>query len=104
VKNVARILEYHGQEVEVSGFAITMKPLTNVPIVKATIAYDCPKTGETAVLIINQALNFGNQLSHILLNPNQLRAYVIRVDDIPKHISKTSAHAIIIEKKNLIFL
>lgn len=98
VNNVVKILEYHGQEVEVSGFAITMKPLTNIPIVKAAIAYDCPKTGETVILIINQALYFGNQLSHILLNPNQLRAYDIRVD-IPRHLSKTSAHAIIIEQE-----
>jgi len=101
LNEVARVLEYSGQVVEVSGFANTMQPLSDIPIVKAAVAYDCPKTGETVILIINQGLYFGKQLSHILFNPNQLRAYNIKVNDIPKHFSSSSSHSIIIEEEKL---
>jgi hypothetical protein len=78
-----------------------MAPMTDIPIVKAALAYDIPDTGEVIILIINQALYFGDSLSHVLLNPNQMRSYNIKVDDIPRHLSKDSAHSIIIEEENL---
>ncbi len=58
VNNIARILEYTGQVAEVSGFSHALQTLEDIPIVKAAVAYDNPLTGETAVLIINQALYF----------------------------------------------
>jgi hypothetical protein len=48
----------------------SLEVLQDIPIVKAAVAYDDPNTGETYVIIINQALYFGEQLTHILLNPN----------------------------------
>jgi hypothetical protein len=78
-----------------------MAPMTDIPIVKAALAYDIPDTGKVIVLIINQALYFGDSLSHVLLNPNQMRSCNIKVDDIPRHLSKDSAHSIIIEEENL---
>jgi hypothetical protein len=68
----ARIIEYTGQTVKVSGFASSMNSIKNVPIVKAALAYDDPLTGETLILILNQTLYFGDDLPHVLLNPNQL--------------------------------
>jgi len=59
-----------GQVDEVSGFFNSLEVLQDIPIVKAAVAYDDPNTGETYVIIINQALYFGEQLTHILLNPN----------------------------------
>lgn len=102
VNNAARVLEYYGQVVQVSGFANSLQPLSDIPIVKAAIALDCHDTGETVILIINQALYFGDQLSHMLLNPNQLRANGIQVDDVPKHLSSSSSHSIIINEEKLI--
>jgi hypothetical protein len=63
VNNIAKILEYTYQVAEVSGFANSMK---------AALAYDHPDTGEVLILILNQALYFGDQLDQNLLNPNQL--------------------------------
>jgi len=98
--HVAKILEYHGQVAKVSGFLEAMESLKDVPIVKAAIAYDNPNTGESIVLIINQALYFGKDLSHILLNPNQMRANGLIVEDIPTHLSATSSHSIIIREED----
>jgi len=100
VNNVAKFLEYSGQVAQVSGFANSMTPIQDVPIVKAALAVDDPATGETTVIIINQALYFGDLLSHALLNPNQLRANDATVDDIPKHLSSKSMHSITINEEN----
>ncbi len=94
LNEVARILEYTGQVAEVSGFANSMQSIQDVPIVKAAVAYDDPITGETFVIIINQALYFGNQIDEILLNPNQIREYGHIVNDVPKHLGG-STHSII---------
>jgi hypothetical protein len=71
-----------------------MQSIQDVPIVKAAVAYDDPITGETFVIIINQALYFGNQIDEILLNPNQIREYGHIVNDVPKHLGG-STHSII---------
>lgn len=78
-----------------------MEALQDILIVKAALAYDDPNTGETFVFIINQALYFGDHFNHILLNHNQIRSYGVTVDAIPKHLSLSSSHAIIIKEENL---
>jgi hypothetical protein len=100
INNTARILEYTNQAAEVSGLANSMEPIQNIPIVKAALAYDHPETGEVIVLIINQALYFGEQLYQILLNPNQSHAYGNIVDDVPRQFGGAS-HASKIPDKNL---
>jgi len=102
VNDVAKVLEIHGQVAQVSGFSDTMSPLKDIPIVKAALAFDVPETGEVLILIINQALYFGKNLSHMLINPNQLRFNDVTVDDVPRHLSKTSTHSIMIKEENLI--
>ncbi len=72
VNNVARILSYTGKVAHVSAFSPQLEVMTDIPIVKAAVADDDAITGETYVLILNQALYFGDLLPHILLNPNQL--------------------------------
>jgi len=102
VNDTAYVLEYTGQVAEVAGFSSSIGSLSEVPIVKAVLAYDPPSTGETIILIINQALYFKNNIEHILLNPNQLRTYGLEVDDIPKHLSEgKSTHSIYIPDSNL---
>jgi hypothetical protein len=101
VNHVAKVLEIYGQVAQVPGFAESMTPLQDIPIVKAALAYDMPETGEVIVLIINQALYFGDALSNVLLNPNQLWLNNITVDDVPKHLSTKSTHSIIINEENL---
>ena len=65
VGSAARIIEYTGQTVEVSGFSTSMDSIKNVPIVKAALAYDDPSTGETLILVLNQTLYFGDHLPHV---------------------------------------
>jgi hypothetical protein len=100
VNHVAKVLEIYGQVAQVSGFAESMTPLQDIPIVKAALAYDMPETGEVIVLIINQALYFGDALSNVLLNPNQLQLNNITVDYVPKHLSTKLTHSIIINEEN----
>jgi hypothetical protein len=101
VNSVTKVLEYTGRTAEVSGFANSLAPLSNIPIVKATLAYDHPQTGEVILWVINQALYFGDQLDEVLLNPNQIRAYGNIVDDVPKIFGGTS-HSITIPDENIV--
>jgi hypothetical protein len=93
-------LEFTNQVAEVSGFANLLNPLRDIPIIKAALAYDHLDTGETIVLVINQALYFGDQLDDILIKPNQLRAFGNIVDGIPKHLGG-SIHLITIPEDSL---
>jgi hypothetical protein len=52
------------------------------------------ETGEVIVLVMNEALYFGDRLDHTLICPNQLRSFGIVVDDTPKQFSPTSTHSI----------
>ncbi|CAJ1965439.1 unnamed protein product [Cylindrotheca closterium] len=58
-------------------------PPTNVPIVSGATAYDCPQSGNTFILIFNEALYYGNRLDHSLINPNQVRKFGIPLWDNP---------------------
>jgi hypothetical protein len=90
VNNVAHILSYTGKMAHVSAFS------------PAAVAYYNAITGETYVLILNQAHYFGTSLPHIILNPNQLRANSIVVNDIPKHLSEgKSSHSIDFKEENI---
>jgi hypothetical protein len=53
-----------------------------------------PETSEAIVLVMNEALHFGNRLDHTLICPNQLRSFGIMVDDTPKQFSPKSTHSI----------
>ncbi len=62
-------------------------PMSDVPIVQVATDYDDPESGETFVLVVNQGLHLGEALENSLFLPNQLRAYGVVVDDIPKHLA-----------------
>ena len=50
---------------------------------------------------MHEALYFGDELEHSLLNPNQLRDHGIRVDDVPRQFEKTSTHSIYVPGHDL---
>jgi hypothetical protein len=54
-----------------------------VPVATVATAWDDPDTSQTFILIIHQALYFGSQLDHSLINPNQIRVTGIGVCDDP---------------------
>ena len=76
------ILQDTGRTVTVEGFDDTIGSLNDVPIVTAAVAYDCPATYKTYILIFHEAL-YVSELEPNLLNPFQLRHQGIVVNDVP---------------------
>ena len=69
--------------------------------VSGAMAYDCPRTGETYILMVHQSILSPNPMDHVLLCPQQMRDYDIRVNDEPKHMALTPTedmHAIVIPR------
>jgi hypothetical protein len=86
----ALILQYTSRECDVSPYSDSYEPIRNVPIVKGATAVTSKTTGETLILIFNEAIWMGDHLDHSLLNPNQLRHHGIVVQDNP--YDKTPLH------------
>ena len=82
-----------GMRAQVHPYSTEYKPLEAIIGTAATL-WDDPTDGQPYILIVNQALFFGSKVKTSLLNPNQLRANGLRVDDIPRQFEKTSTHAI----------
>jgi len=77
------ILNYTGQVCDVSPYRDDYAPVSDVPIVKAATRWQSSHTGQTYILIFNEALWMGDSLDHTLINPNQLRHYGTDVQDNP---------------------
>jgi hypothetical protein len=70
----------------VHSFSDERKPFSNVPIGTIATAWVAQKTGEVIVLVMNEALYFGDRLDHTLICPSQLCSFGIVVNDTPKQI------------------
>jgi hypothetical protein len=88
-----RFIAHTEKSCNVTPFHPHYQSLQNVPIVQAATAYTDPESGETFILIVNQALYMGPKFQTTLLNPNQLRSNGIIVDDCPKHLAADPAIA-----------
>jgi hypothetical protein len=77
------VMHFTGKECDVSPYTDAYEAIKSVPIVQAATAYDDPETGETSILILNEAIWMGDKMDHTLINPNQLRAYGLTVQDNP---------------------
>ena len=73
-KNLS-VLPYTNRLADVYPYNSSYKPMENVPIVTGATAWTDPFTGETFILVFNEALFYGHKLDHSLLNPNQLRQH-----------------------------
>ena len=60
----AAVIEYTGKTCDVSPFSKEYSAMQNAPIVKAANAYDDAVTGETFILIMGEALYFGNRMEN----------------------------------------
>jgi hypothetical protein len=74
---------YTGKECDVSPYTEAYEAIKSVPIVQAATAYNNRDTGETTILILNKAIWMEDQMEHTLINPNQLLAYGITMQDNP---------------------
>jgi len=96
------VIDYTGKTVNVSPFIEEeYEPLKAIPIATVGTAYDCPRTGRVVVLIINEALYFGDRMQHTLLCPNQLRNFGIKVDEAPRQFDPRSTHSIYIPNEDM---
>ena len=89
------MLEDSGVTVNVSPFTNEYASIKNVPIGTCATSLEL-ENGEVLVLIIHQALFFGDRLPFTLLNPNQLRDNGITVEDVPRQFNENSRHSIIV--------
>jgi hypothetical protein len=76
------VIYYTGKECDISPYITdACKAIKSVPIVQAGTAYDNIDTGETFILVFNEAIWMGDKMDHTLVNPNQLRSFGITVQD-----------------------
>ena len=94
------VLEYTGRTAKVEAYSPDY-PSKQIPIATVATAYDCPKTGATFVLIINEALYFGDSLPFSLISPNQLRDNDIHVDERHRQHAPDSNFGILIPSEPL---
>ncbi|KAI2501857.1 Reverse transcriptase (RNA-dependent DNA polymerase) [Fragilaria crotonensis] len=78
-----KILEYTGEQCDVSPYTSDYDPITNVSVVNAATAFTDESSGETVILRFNQVLWYGSRMRMSLINPNQLRYYGVSVSDDP---------------------
>ena len=95
----ALILQDYDRPVHVTGYDAKNMGSRVYRTVSAAIAYDDPKTGDTVILVIHQAILIP-QLKHNLLCPMQLRHNDVELDEKPKFLTKNpteKSHAIAME-------
>ena len=79
----AFVFSHSGQYANVQAFADEVKGLQKVPIVDAVIAYDCPSSGETYLLVVRNVLCVPTMEIN-LIPPFILREAGLILNDIPK--------------------
>jgi hypothetical protein len=83
-----------GRQVTVHPYSGEYKPIQDVSIATVATLWIHPTNGQPYILIINEALYFGDRVDVTLLNPNQLRANGVIVEDVPRQFDPKSSHSI----------
>ena len=55
--------------------------MEKIPVVTAVTAYDDPLSGNTVILVFNQALWFGRSMGKSLVATNQVRSYGVQLSN-----------------------
>ena len=77
-----RVISFTSEICSVSPYLSEYDTINDVPICNAATAVDLD-SGETIILEFGQGLWFGERMEHSLINPNQCRAFGVRVCDDP---------------------
>jgi hypothetical protein len=77
------LLETTGEYCEVSPFLGTYQPVSEIPLARCCTVWTDQSDSSEHLLVADQMLWFGTQLPNSLINPNQLRAYGLSVNDNP---------------------
>ena len=92
----AYILNQMNRTAQVNPFSPEYESMKDVPIVDAALAYNCPYTAKTYILIIHNALSIPS-MNHNLNAPFIMREAGLIINDIPKiHVKEqtTKDHSI----------
>ena len=84
VEEQCRVLGKYGTTMTVGGYHGEIGSLNSISTADVAVAYDCPKTGETVILVFHHILLIPRLKTH-LLNPYQIRNQGIIVNDTPLH-------------------
>jgi hypothetical protein len=85
------VLYSHNRTVNVSPFLDSLETADSVPIVTAATAYDDKIMAKTYILIVHEALYFGDKLEHNLLNLFQCRLNGINIKECPHILDPTAS-------------
>ena len=77
------LLETTGEFCEVSPFLGTYEPVSEIPLARCCTVWTDQSNSSEHLLVADQMLWFGTKLPNSLINPNQLRAYGLIVNDDP---------------------
>ena len=77
------VLSYTGKECEVSPYSPDYEAVHNVLVVTGATVWTNPQDGKAILLVFHDALWMGDKLDQTLVNPNQLRAYGVDIQDNP---------------------
>ena len=77
------VLSYTGKECEVSPYSSQYEAVWNIPVVTGATVWTNAADGTAYLLIFHESLWMGDKLDHTLVNPSQLRAYGVSVQDNP---------------------
>jgi hypothetical protein len=84
-----------GRQVSVHPYSGEYKPVQDVSIATVATMWIHPQNGQVYILvIINEALYFGDRVDVTLLNPNQSRANGVIVQNVPRQFDPKSPHSI----------
>ena len=78
-----QVLWLTGKICEVKPYLPTYEAMNGIPVAGCGTVWMSPHTGNKYLLVGNQFLYFSMMLPHSLLNPNQIRAYHVKVNDNP---------------------
>ena len=90
--NTLRVSD-EGRQVIVHGYSEELESVT-APVTTVATLWDHPETGQPYILVMHEALYFGDRVGTTLICPNQLRANGLRVEDVPRQFDPSSSHSI----------
>ena len=90
VGSQALVIQRTGQSAHVNAFSDEVQGMSEVPIVDAAVAYDCPTTGKTYLLIVRNTLHIPSMV-HNLVPPFILQEVGIAVNNTPRiHVKEVT--------------
>ena len=82
----ALIVHDYDRPVRICGYDPTGPVAESLDTVTAALAYDDPLSGQTVILVVNQATHVPH-LAHNLLSPFQMRLNDVKVNDCPRFLT-----------------